>query len=231
LVVYPAITDISGNWSVVHAVGPLAVPAAVGVRLVVDRGVSGYRSGDYVSVALAAIVLLAAAGQMGAVAAETSFVMPQDEDNELVQYGQPGSDMRETLNAVERVAPPNEGTDVLYYGEHFHVPGDYDKTDPGGVAGTNWFNRLPLPWYTERAGAQTASTLRLEEPSSTGVTDRSPSIEGTDVPVVITRAKHYGDVAPLLEDRGYESWTYELTSTNTHVVVFVNTSAPGYAQT
>jgi len=232
IVVYPAITDISGHWSVVHAVVPLAIPAAVGLRLVVERGWSAFTDDDYLSVALAAIVLLAAAGQMGAVTAETSFLMPQDDDNELVQYGQPASDMQDTLANVERVAAANGGTDVLYYGDHFYAHGEPtggEAVEPGDVSDTNWFHRLPLPWYTGRAGAATDSTLKLTTGTATGES-QSPSVEDTDAPVVITRAKHYTDVAEYLEPRGYESWTYELTSSNTVFVIFVDANAAGYDQ-
>ncbi|WP_353635345.1 flippase activity-associated protein Agl23 [Halobacterium sp. NMX12-1] len=226
VVVYPAITDISGHWSVVHAVVPLAVPAAVGVRVVVDRGRSASRSDDRVGVALAALVLLAAAGQMGAVTAETSYLMQQDEDNALVQYGQPGSDMRATIERIDRIAPGNDGTDVLYYGSHFHVTGEYDASDPDSVEGTNWFNRLPLPWYTERADAVTDSTTRLTEPAVAG--NETVSVETTDAPVVVTEAKHYQEVRERLGSE-YEGWTYELTARNTIIVVFVDTGAPGFA--
>ncbi|MCG1002437.1 MULTISPECIES: flippase activity-associated protein Agl23 [Halobacterium] len=226
VVVYPAITDISGHWSVVHAVVPLAIPAAVGVRVVVDRGRSAYASDDRVGVALAALVLVAAVGQMGAVTAETSYLMPQDEDNALVQYGQPGSDMGETLDRIERIAPRNDGTDVLYYGSHFYITGDYDPTDPDSVAGTDWFNRLPLPWYTERADATTDSTVRLTEPTTGNATG---SVETADAPVVVTEAENYRGVREHLHSN-YEGWTYELTATNTIIVVFVDTEAPGFAE-
>ncbi|MGB9963671.1 flippase activity-associated protein Agl23 [Halobacterium hubeiense] len=224
VVVYPAITDVAGHWSVVHAVVPLAVPAAVGVRVVVDRGRSAYRSDDRVGLALAALVLLAAVGQMGAVTAETSYLMPQDDENPLVQYGQPGSDVGATVDRIERIAPRNDGTDVLYYGERFHVAGEYDPSDPDEVADTSWFNRLPLPWYTERADATTESTLRLTEPANA---TEPPSVAGTDAPVVVIAAGDYRSVREHLGPE-YEGWTYELTATNTIVVVFVDTEAPGF---
>ncbi|MFC3478768.1 flippase activity-associated protein Agl23 [Halobacterium litoreum] len=229
VVVYPVITDISGHWSVTHAVVPLAIPAAVGFRLVVDRGRRALQSDDRVGVGLAALVLLAAVAQMGVVTAETSYIMPQDDDNTLVQYGQPASDMRETLDAVESVAESHDdGTDVLFFGDHFHVYGDYDKTEPSGVADTNWFNRLPLPWYLERAGAVTDSTVSVSDLTNCerSVTDRE--FESCRAPVVIARAGHYGDLNPVLSERGYESWTYELTSRNTIFVVWVDTDAAGY---
>jgi hypothetical protein len=49
-----------------------------------------------------------------------------------------------------------------------------------------------------------------------------------EAPVVIMRVDHYAELAPSLTERGYESRTYELTSTNTVIVVFVNTGAAGY---
>lgn len=212
VVVYPAVTDISGHWSVVHAIIPMAIPAAVGTRLVVERGQSALASDDRIGVALAALVLLAAVGQMGIVATETSFRMPQDEDNELVQFGQPGSDLSAPMAAVDSVAATNEGTDVLYYGSHFYVGGVQNPASPDQAKG-DWFNRLPLPWYLELADAEADSSVRLLE------------IHDTEAPVVIARAKHYTDVAPILYERGYTSKTYALTSTNTAVVVFVDESA------
>ncbi|MFC7199998.1 flippase activity-associated protein Agl23 [Halospeciosus flavus] len=209
LAVYPAITDISGHWSVVHAVLPLTVPAAVGVGLVVERGRAALRSEDRVGVALAAIVLLAVVAQVGVTAAQTSYVAPQDEDNVLVQYGQPGSDLRPALRDVETIAPANEGVDVLYYGEHFYVAGEQVAQTPPGPQ--KWLWRMPLPWYFERYGATVDSTI-----STTPVEESPP-------PVVVALAKHHDELAPKLE--GYSARTYELTSTNTEVVFYVDQSA------
>jgi uncharacterized protein (TIGR03663 family) len=212
VVVYPAITDISGHWSVVHAIVPMAIPAAVGARLVVGRGRTALASDDTVGVALAALVVVAAVGQMAVVATETSFLMPQDEDNELVQFGQPGSDLSAPMASIDSVAATNEGTDVLYYGRHFFVSGVQNPEYPSEAKG-NWFNRLPLPWYTALADARVDSTVRLSD------------VRNSAAPVVVIRAKHYTDVAPILYERGYTSKTYELTSTGTPIVVFVNESA------
>jgi uncharacterized protein (TIGR03663 family) len=214
VVVYPIITDISGHWSVVHAVLPMTIPAAVGVRLVVDRGRSALASEDRVGVALAALVLLAAGAQMGVVAAETSYVMPQDEDNVLVQWGQPGSEMDDTLATVESVARENEGTDVFFYGSHFYVQDESVAEHPNSDIPQKWFWRLPLNWYLERAGAETDSAVTVS------------GLDQTDAPVVIARAEHYRDVESSLD--GYESWTYELTNSNTEFVIFVDPDAAGY---
>ena len=214
VVIYPVITDIPGHWSVVHAVVPMAIPAAVGVRLVFDRGRSAVDSDDRVAVALAAVVLLAAGAQMATMTAETSYTMPQDEDNVLVQWGQPGSEMGDTLATVDSVARANDGTDVFFYGAHFFVQNESVADRPNGDIPQKWFWRLPLNWYLERAGAQTDSAVTL------------PRLEQTSAPVVITRAEHYRAVESSLD--GYESWTYELTSSNTVFIVFVDPDAPGY---
>jgi uncharacterized protein (TIGR03663 family) len=229
VVVYPAITDISGVWSVTHAVVPLAIPAAVGVGFVVHVGRRSLESDDKIGVALAALVVLALVAQVGVVTAETSFVMPQDEENDLVQFGQPASDMSDTLATVESVASAHDGDpDVVFYGEHFHVSKDIDPSDPESVSGTNWFNRLPLNWYLERGDATVASTM-TESALTVCATDAADSDAPLcEAPVVIMRVDHYAELAPSLTERGYESRTYELTSTNTVIVVFVNTGAAGY---
>jgi uncharacterized protein (TIGR03663 family) len=212
VVVYPAVTDISGHWSVVHAVVPMAIPAAVGARLVVERGLSAFETDDRVGVALAALVLVAAVGQMGVVATETSFIMPQDGDNELVQFGQPGSDLSAPMARIDSVAATNDGTDVLYYGSHFSVSSEENPRHPEAAKG-DWYNRLPLPWYLELADAEADSAVRLS------------AVNETDAPVVIARAKHYTDIASILYERGYTSKTYALTTPNTAILVFVDESA------
>jgi len=229
VVVYPAITDISGVWSVTHAVVPLAIPAAVGIGFVVHAGRRSLASDDKAGVALAALVVLALVAQVGVVTAETSFVMPQEEENDLVQFGQPGSYMSDTLATVEAVTSANDGDpDVVFYGDHFHVSKDYDPTDPASVGGTNWFNRLPLNWYLERGNATVEST-RTESALTVCTSDAENRDSALcDAPVVIMRVDHYAELAPSLTERGYESRTYELTSTNTVIVVFVDSNAEGY---
>jgi uncharacterized protein (TIGR03663 family) len=230
LLVYPAVTDISGVWSVTHAVVPLAIPAAVGVGKVVHAGRRSLAADDLAGVALAAVVLLAVVAQVGVVTAETSFVMPQQEENDLVQFGQPGSDMSDTLATVESVTSARDapGPDVVFFGDHFHVTQDIDPSDPASVAGTNWFHRLPLTWYLERGDATVASTRVTSALTEcpTDVTSRDSGL--CDAPVVVTRADHYADLAPAMTERGYESRTYELTSTNTVIIIFVDADAPGY---
>ncbi|MFB6267610.1 MAG: flippase activity-associated protein Agl23 [Halodesulfurarchaeum sp.] len=207
-VIYPAITDISAPWSIVHALVPLAIPAAVGIRLVVDQGLQAHRSADTIGVGLAALVLLAVVAQVGFTAIETSYRNPQDDSNPLVQYGQPAGYLQPTLADIEVIAETNEGVDVRYYGDHFFVANESGAhTYP---APSNWYNRLPLPWYLERFGATVDSTATIEQ------------INGS-APVIITRAEHYSKVDQQLS--GYRALTYQLTSSGTETVFFIDRSA------
>lgn len=203
--IYPAITDISAAWGLVHTVVPLAIPAAVGFGYVVDRGARRYRESDQVGTAIVAILLVVAGVQVGITAYGTSFDSPQAYDNPLVQYGQPAGEMQDTLDDVEAIAGANDGTDVLFYGDHFYVA---DESQP--LEGPSWTNRFPLTWYLERADADIESTKRPE-----GLEDAPP--------VVIARATDYSTVNEQLE--GYEAKTYELTSRGTETVFFVDRSA------
>ncbi|AAG19134.1 TIGR03663 family protein [Halobacterium salinarum] len=234
VVVYPAITTVAGAWSVTHAVVPLAIPAAVGIAAVVRTGHSAVASRDTVNAALAGLVLLAAVAQVGVVAAETSYVTPQAGDNPLVQPGQPTSDMHPGLESAASVLGPStrgdpaaeRGAGVVYVGDQFAVSSPFDRGDPARVAGTSWFDRLPLPWYLERANATVTSTPRPDAVVSCDTAAGTASL--CDAPVVIAPATHYDELAPTLGDRGYDSVTYELDADGPIIVVFVDTTAPGY---
>jgi len=205
---YPIITDIAAHWSIVHAMIPLAVPAAVGVGWIADRGLSFLRSGDRIGAAVAVVVLLCVAGFAGATAYDTSFASPQDDANPLVQYGQPAGHMQGTLADVDTAIQGNDGTDVLFYGDHFYssfgpsnsMSGDFREPQ-------HWTWRMPLPWYLERYGAEVDSTLDIGN-----VTEAQP-------PVVIALAKHYDEIDPKLS--GYTSVTYRITSSDTPTVIWI----------
>jgi uncharacterized protein (TIGR03663 family) len=204
---YPAITDISSPWSLVHSLVPLAIPAAVGLGLVIEQAIEFREQADTVGLAVVGLVLLAVVAQVGVTAVQTSYQQPQDDANPLVQYGQPGGHMQETLADVEAIAGAHEGTDVLFYGDHFAVP-DESVADNPPVSG-DWLNRLPLAWYLERAGARTDSATSVE-----ALQDPPP--------VVIARVEHYSELEPVLD--GYDANAYEITSHGTETLVFVDRS-------
>ena len=205
---YPAITDISSPWSLVHSLVPLAIPAAVGLGLVIEQAIGFWEAEDAVGLAVVGLVLLAVFAQVGVTATQTSFQQPQDDANPLVQYGQPGGHMQETLADVEAIAADHVGTDVLFFGDHFAVADETVADDPPGSS--DWLNRLPLAWYLERSGATTDSATAVED------IEEPP-------PVVIARVEHYGDLAPILPE--HEAAAYEITSHGTETIVFVDRSA------
>jgi uncharacterized protein (TIGR03663 family) len=224
---YPLITDITAAWSAAHILVPLAVPAAVGVALVWRLGAAALARDDGEAAAVAAAVLLLSAGVTGAVALDTSYRnsqsptddIPFTEGNIVVQYAQPAGEMQPVLRGIERSAPDNPGTDVLYYGDLLADNETWGEDPPDA-----WFDRLPLPWYTERANATTDDTTR------SGVAC------GTDAPVVVALAEGAhndpeivaGDVEECLTERGYREVVYQQYQDNRPLHFFL---APGFPET
>ncbi|WP_227353395.1 flippase activity-associated protein Agl23 [Haladaptatus salinisoli] len=153
---YPLVMDIQAAWATVHAIVPLAFPAAVGLALVFRWGWEGYERRDDVSVVAAVVLLLLVSAQVGATAYDTTYQHSQSPDNQLVQYAQSSSEAKPLLNDLQRIARANEGTDVLFYGEELYSPNESAHDVP--PAGAGWFARLPLAWYFEAAGATVTST-------------------------------------------------------------------------
>ncbi|MFB6302453.1 MAG: flippase activity-associated protein Agl23 [Haloferacaceae archaeon] len=203
LVLFPAVAEVSGPWVAVHSAVPLAVPAAVGGGAVVRFGTRAFAAGRTRGAAAAALVVVAAVAGTGAVVASDVYG-PSTPDNGLASYAQPADDLGPFHADVTAVAPANEGTDVLYYGDDFRSTLGADTATP--PVPEEWGKRLPLPWYTERAGATTdaASTPRaLDDPP----------------PVVVADASRRADLASRLD--GYEAREYRLALWNRRVVVFV----------
>ena len=209
---YPIAIDIKSAWAVVHAVVPLAIPAAAGVGLIYGWGRDALTENDRVGVGLAAIVLLLVVGQVAATGLSTAYLHPQRESNIMVQYAQPEGEMRPALEAVAQASRDNQnGVDVLWYGDHFHVP-DQTETERLPVSGGEWYNRLPMPWYLERFGAERTSTDDAAELREMVETERPP--------VVLTRAQERGEIEGTME--GYRSYTYEFRQWSEDLVVFVD---------
>ena len=158
---YPVIVDNPFPWEPIHAIVPLAVPAAVGLALVYRTARDALAADDRVTAGAAAVILLLVAAQVGVTAAQTSYQNPQDPDNPLVQYAQSSSEMKPTLSLLHRVVETNEGTDVLFYGEEFYSPDE--SAHDTAPAGPGWFDRLPLAWYFEAWNAEVTSTTNPDE--------------------------------------------------------------------
>jgi uncharacterized protein (TIGR03663 family) len=211
---YPVIVENSFPWEVVHAVVPLAVPAAVGLAILVRWGAEATTEGDGVSAALAALLVLLVVGQVAATAASTTYAHPQDQyldeagenENTLVQFGQPADGIRPTLETMQYAIRENDGVDVLYYGSDFFVANETENER--WAAGGGWYDRLPIPWYTELADAEVRSTVDANEVGS------------DPPPVVIARAEDNETVSNRLD--GYRAFEEELTLYGSETVFFID---------
>ncbi|WP_266078882.1 flippase activity-associated protein Agl23 [Haladaptatus caseinilyticus] len=170
---YPIVMDIKAGWAMVHAIVPLAFPAAVGLALVFRWGREGYERRDDVSLAAAVVLLLLVSAQVGATAYDTSYQNPQSPDNQFVQYAQSSSgEAKPLLHDLQRISRRNDGPDVMFFGEELYSPDESDHEVP--PAGQGWFDRLPLAWYFEAADANVVST---NEPTD---------LRGAKPPIVVT---------------------------------------------
>ncbi|WP_167837357.1 flippase activity-associated protein Agl23 [Halosimplex halophilum] len=206
---YPIATDIKAPWATVHAVVPLAIPAAVGLGLFVRWGREAVADGDRVSAGLAALVVLIVAAQVALAGAGSVYLTDHGEDNGLVQYAQPAPGVQPVMRQLGTAVPAHEGTDVVLYGDHFvDAPG---ATGPRRPACAAWQQVLPLPWYFERANA-TATCVDSTRTLSRTVERERPLM-------VVARA---GDLpSPPAALSGYERRTHLLRDRDTRTHFFV----------
>ena len=212
---YPIAMDIQASWGVVHTVVPLALPAAAGVGLFYDWGTEALDHDDRVSVALSVVVIVLLVGQLPLMAVQTSYLAPQQQGNVLVQYAQPEGHMQPALEDVERAAQANQGTDVVWYGEHFYVS-DESSADRLPADG-NWYHRLPMPWYLELYGANVTSTQDADELGRLVQEERPP--------VVLVRDQDRSeddDFQSVMEGAGYTTQTYEFRQWSEDLVFYVD---------
>ncbi|WP_136715738.1 flippase activity-associated protein Agl23 [Halorientalis salina] len=211
---YPIITDIQAPWAAMHAVVPLAIPAAVGLALIVRWGRSALARDDALTVGLSAVLLLVLVGVVAFSALSWVYLQPQSNDNKLVQYAQPGGDIQPSLDRMAAASARNDnGTDVLLYGSFF-VDGAENATRSPACA--KWFNSLPLPWYFEMHNSTVdcaQNSVQLDE------------FESDPPPVIISRKSEQATVRQRFPD--YWMATYELRTFGTETVFFFH---PDYAR-
>jgi uncharacterized protein (TIGR03663 family) len=212
---YPLGTDIFGAWIVVHAVVPLAVPAAVGLTRVFDWGYEAFVLEDSVGVAIAAVLLLLVAAQVATVAVPSVYTNAQSQDNSLVQYAQPGGDPRAELETIATVARANETeTDVvLYYGEQgdayddnlAYVEKNPDEWDDADLdlrpLCSSWYNSLPFPWYFAKDDADVGCSRDQSQLAS--------RVDSNPPPVIITQDQDSTVPTNVLE-QSYTGTSYEM---------------------
>ena len=213
---YPLAMDVQSPWTVTHAVVPLAIPAGVGAAVLYRWGRDAYARADSVGAGLGFVLAAILVAQAGGPAIAT-YTAPQDPENPLVQYAQPAGEMKPTLAEMERAIEDNDGElDVLYYGEAFYVADEPDADRPP-VAGSGWYNRLPLPWYAATYNASVGSVR-----DETALDDRLAA----DPPVVVAPTSERDALDSRLD--GYEASEYALrlrTSEDrphTEVVIYVD---------
>ena len=206
LLVFPVVTEESAAWLTVHTVAPAVVPAAAAVGLLARYASRSLSRDDAVGVAVAALIALAVAGQLGVAAAGTAYG-PTTPENPLTHHAQPADDLDPFVADVSTAIEGNDGVDVLFYGPEF-VPTYDDQPDRPPVSDA-WGNRLPLPWYLERLGAETDG---VREEAGLDALESQP-------PVVVADASRRAALSARLA--GYESSTYRLSLWNREVVVFV----------
>jgi uncharacterized protein (TIGR03663 family) len=230
---YPIAVDNPFPWEMIHVVVPLAIPAAIGLAMISRVSLENADEGDTIAAVAAAVVVIAIVGQVGVTAYDTSFAEPQGEDNELVQYAQPASEMKPLLGEVRETVTENDGTDVLYYGDdpdfdgdEFYAPNPRSHDTP--IAGAGWFERLPFAWYLEAYGAETNSTAdaaAVQRAVASG--DRPPVVIAFDR--AASCEKEYDDATDI--DRFFEGYErhevdrflYDSGCTISSVVVYVDT--------
>ncbi|MFB6194432.1 MAG: flippase activity-associated protein Agl23 [Halobaculum sp.] len=224
---YPLGTDIFGAWITVNALVPLAVPAGVGAATIARWGYEALpaRRSD---AALAGVILLLAGAQVAVTAGSAVYAHPAgqvveaDNDipgeqlentNGLVQFAQPAGNFRPVVAQMRRIAPANEGTDVLIYGDRFVV------SEPGSGGGlvptcTVFVRTLPLHWYLRMSDAQ--ATCAFDQG------DLDQKLQDPPPIVIAPAGAAAEDVAERLD--GYERSTYALRSNGRETVFFVDRS-------
>ena len=219
---YPVITDIKAPWGTVHAIVPLAIPAAVGLGLLYRWGRDAVTDRQTIQATLAVVIAVLIVGWTAGVAYDVNYPASDAERNRaFVHWTQPGNDLRWTLEQIERVSAANDdGPDVLFYGSRrpnnrdeklFYVPNESDNLQP--PAGSGWYDRLPLPWYLERYGASVTSTSPDARPHQ--------ALEDPP-PVVIAFSWDADEVKPYLG--GYVAYRHRFKLWGQDVVVFIHRS-------
>lgn len=171
---YPLATDIKAPWATIHAVVPLAIPAAVGVGLFVRWGRDAFADDDHVSTGLAALVVVLITGQLVASGAGAVYAAPHAGENELIQYAQPADGVQSVMQTLDERAPAHEGIDVLLYGEYF-----VSAREGSGVrepACATWKHVLPFPWYFQRADADVACAVTPAQLTDVVTTHQPPVV-------------------------------------------------------
>ncbi len=230
LVGYPLGSHIQGDsaWLSSHVIVPLLIPAAVGLSWAYREGSALVERRSFNPVVVLVVLLLLVGLWAWFVPVQSVYVDDTANDNRLVQFAQPHSDLGPLVDSMDDIAAQNDGTDVIIYhgeeGENFDAgesllrqavaddfAGQWQVTPPC----SNWPNTQPLNWYFAVAGAEADC-----ERSADGLVDDQIS---DDTPMIIT---HPDDetVPPDQLDDSYVEQSYYLRSIGQEVVVYTERS-------
>ena len=151
---YPFVADIFAPWLAVHVVVALAVPAAVGLAGAVRRLQRARLDGERAATVAIAGLLVLAGVQATAVAATTSYRAAPGAFNPIAQGAQPGTDLNAAMADAVAATEGADGAQVVYVGSLAVRDESLNDAPPAAPA---WYERLPLPWYTEAADLNEAS--------------------------------------------------------------------------
>jgi len=218
---YPLGTDIGAPWIAAHAVVPLAIPAAVAVAALFRWGSGAIAINDEFRAGVVALVFLVATAFVMNAAVTMVYTNTTADENELVQYAQPGQEFRQGIGDMNRaIAGHDSGADVVvYYGQSSD---QYDEVN--AYVGPNrqdwgeswwntrptcimWYNALPLPWYFASGDMDVAC-----ENDQTNLGSRA---EQAQPPVIITQDFDTTVPQARLETAGYTGETYQMRTSGT----------------
>ena len=228
LIGYPLGSHIQGDsaWLSTHVVVPLAIPAAVGLSWAYHRVRRVVETNDVNPVAVLIVVVLLVGLWAWFVPVQSVYVDDTADDNSLVQFAQPHSDLGPLVETMDDIAGENDGVDVVFFygeeGENFDTGRALVTHDgTGSVAGqwqvepvcTNWAVSQPLNWYVGVAGVE-------------GTCERSPEALADEVatgavPIVITSPADETVPVDALEE-SYVEESYYLRNVGGEVVVYVH---------
>lgn len=225
---YPIVAETLAPWTLVHAVVPMSIPAAVGLAATYRYGSRALARGDAVRVATAVLVLAAITAGVG-VAAVDGVYGPNEPGNEFASAGQPASDLEPLVGRIDAAVETGDDR-VVYVGERYAV-GDETVLDappiPTAADRAAFGERLPIAWYVSRTDARVESVaspdgIGAEAETEAGETEE-PAAEAppADAPaVLIVDPAHETTVAQQFPD--HEAETVELALWDREAVVFVD---------
>ncbi|MUV88703.1 TIGR03663 family protein [Halapricum sp. CBA1109] len=212
---YPLALDVTGSWAwnATHSIIPLAVPAAVGVGMILRWGWAGL-DGDAVTTALSVLLVVLLVSNLAVTSFGAVYDSPRTDENKLTQFAQPAGDFRATTDDIHRLAAENNGTDAVIYGDSFVGNEPSETRRPACVGDSGWFSSLPIPWYLY---ASDANTTCAED--SFDLNDKLT--EGETPPIVVTKVQNRDTVARYVPD--YDVRVGLIRTRGVEVAIFVDT--------